>query len=425
MLPFNIDTDKIIKYIIFHSSELVALGVVFLIYLLIRRKLKSKLSSLLDKIPEKGRSYLGILSVFYSFPFFFIVFSYILRPFLKTKDIFSFLLPIFWALFIFYVLNYILIIFGIYKRIPFLKKILFFVVSVILFYYYLSKPVASPAYWLLYPLFSIGGRSISVITLIIVTIFFYLTVYFAKFTRDIIFKRLRKDLHLEESRAYNLSVIWEYFIFTLGFIIVLNIMGIKLSSLLIIAGSLGIGIGFGLQTIINNFISGLVLLTDRSINVGDIVTVDNNMGKVVLIGARYTIIQTFDDQDLLIPNYKFMETNVINWTRSGLRLRVHIPFSISYNSDPEEASKIVLDLAKSYPKVMPYPPPEVLFLEFGQSSLNFELRIWIPDLTQGVINIKSEFNYLIFKAFKEHGIEIPYPQIDVHIKDEKISQKFN
>ena len=417
MLPFNINADKIIKYIVFHSSELIAIGIIILIYLLIRGRIKHRISLLLNKITEKNRRYFYILNIFYSFPFLFIVFSYVAIPFLKTNDIFSFLMPIFWSLFLFYILNYMLSTLPIYEKFPFFKKILFFIIATILFYYYLSKPTTSPVYWLLYPLFSMGGKAISAITLIVAIIILYVIVYIAKFTKELISKRLTKDLHMEKNRAYNLSVIWEYLIITLGVLFSLNIIGVRLSSLLIIAGSLGVGIGFGLQTIVNNFISGLVLLTDRSINVGDIITIDSDMGKVAYVGARYTLVKTFDHQDLLIPNYKFMENKVTNWTRSDLSLRLHIPFSVSYNANPKEVEGIILSAILGYPEIAEYPKPEVLFLEFGESSLNFELLVWIPDLTQGARKIKSNINYIIFDTLSQHGIEIPYPQLDVHIRD--------
>ncbi len=419
MILFGIRLQNILKYFMFHINELIAIGIITILYLFVKPRIHKKLSIVLEKIPEKIRKYFLILKIFYSFPFLFIVFSYIILPFIKgPTDTIRFLLPIFWSLIIFYILNYILTLTGLNEKFPLLKKFLFFLIATLLFYYYLSKPSTSPIYWLLYPIFSIGAKKISIMNIVIVGVFLYFTFYFAKTTRSLISKKLIKDLHLEKSRIENLLVIWEYLVITLGILISLNLIGIRLSSLLIIAGSLGVGIGFGLQTIVNNFLSGIMLLMDRSVNPGDIVTVDNDIGRVVYIGMRYTLIRTFDSQDILIPNYKFIETKVINWTRSGFDLRVHIPFSISYTADPEKAKEIVLEIARSHPRVMAYPPPEVLFLEFGESSLNFELLIWISDLTLGVKNLKSEFNFLIFKAFKENNIEIPYPQIDVHIKKE-------
>ncbi len=414
---FGLNLQKFTKYAMFHLNEIILLGIVVLFYLIFKNKFKKKISNLLEKLPEGGKKYFAILHIFYSLPFVFIIFTYVSLPFLRgPTDILKFLLPIAWALIVYYILNYLFSIIGLYSKFPILKKLLFFVISILLFYYYLSKPSSSPVYWLLYPFFSIGGRKLSFINIIVSAIFLYLTFYIAKITKKLLVDRLVKDLHLERDRAENLLVIWQYLVISIGVIVSLNLIGIRLSSLLIIAGSLGVGIGFGLQTIVNNFISGIMLLIDRSINPGDIVTVDNDIGRVIHIGTRYTLIRTFDSQDILVPNYKFMETKVINWTRSGLDLRVHIPFSISYDADPEKAKEIVLKIARSHHRVMAYPPPEILFLEFGASSLNFELLVWISDLTLGVKTLKSEFNYLIFKAFKENGIEIPYPQLDVHLK---------
>ncbi len=414
---FGFNLQKLIKYMVFHLNEIILLGIVVLFYLIFRNRFKKKISNILEKLPEGNRKYFAILHLFYSLPFIFIIFVYISLPFFKgPTDILKFLLPIAWALIVYYILNYILSILNLYTRFPVLKKLIFFIILIILFYYYLSKPSSSPVYWLLYPFFSIGGRKLSFVNIIVAVTFLYFTFYIAKATKKLLADRLVKDLHLEKERVENLLVIWQYLIISVGIVISLNLIGIRLSSLLIIAGSLGVGIGFGLQTIVNNFISGIMLLIDRSINPGDIVTVDNDIGRVIHIGTRYTLIRTFDSQDILVPNYKFMESKVTNWTRSGLDLRVHIPFSISYDADPTKAQEIVLKIARSHPRVMAYPPPEVLFLEFGASSLNFELLIWISDLTLGVKSLKSEFNYLIFEAFKENNIEIPYPQLDVHLK---------
>ncbi len=417
MSLFGFNLQTLTKYIRFHLNEIILLGIVILFYLIFKNRFKKKISSILEKFSEGNRKYFDILHLFYSLPFIFIVFTYISLPFFSgPTDILKFLLPIAWALIIYYILNYIFSILNLYTKFPVLKKLIFFIILIILFYYYLSKPSSSPVYWLLYPFFSIGGRKLSFINIIVTLSFLYFTFYVAKSSKKLLADRLVKDLHLERDRVENLLVIWQYLVVSVGIIISLNLIGIRLSSLLIIAGSLGVGIGFGLQTIVNNFISGIMLLVDRSINPGDIVTVDNDIGRVIHIGTRYTLIRTFDSQDILVPNYKFMETKVVNWTRSGLDLRVHIPFSISYDADPEKAKEIVLKIAKSHPRVMTYPPPEVLFLEFGESSLNFELLVWISDLTLGVKSLKSEFNYLIFKAFKESDIEIPYPQLDVHLK---------
>ncbi len=414
----NINIYQIEKYIGYHLQELIAIGIIITISIILKFKIRKKISPLLEKIPEKNKKYFSIFNIFYSPPFLILVFLYIVTPFLQgPKDVIKFLLPLLWALIIFYILNYAFSLLGLYKKFPIIQKLILIIIGIILFYYYLSKPSTSPVYWLLYPLFSIGTKKISLIDIIEISIFLYFTVYFARATKKLLSKSLTKNFRVEKERIDNLLSIWEYLVITVGVLISLNFIGIRLSSLIIIFGSLGVGIGFGLQTIINNFLSGLILLTDRSINPGDIVTVDQDIGRVIHIGARYTVIRTFDSQDILIPNYKFIENKVINWTRSGLDLRIHIPFSISYNADPEKAREIVLNIAKHHPRVMPYPPPDVLFLEFGESSLNFELIIWISDLTQGVIGLKSEFNYLIFKAFKENNIEIPYPQLDVHIKN--------
>ncbi len=414
MLPFSF--MSLVKYLMYHHNELIVIGIFTALYIFLRIYIYKRISKFLSNISDKKRRYLSFLGIFFSYPFLFIIFTYITIPFLKgPTDILKFLLPLFWGFVAYYIFKYLLSILGFSDK-SILRNGFILIIGIFLFYYYLSKPSTSPVYWLLYPFFSIGGRKLSIINIIVGLILFYLSFYFAKTTKVLLEKRLTKDFRLEKNRVENLLVIWQYFFTTIGILLSLSFIGIRLSSLLIIAGSLGVGVGFGLQTIVNNFLSGLILLMDRSINPGDIITIGEKVGRVISIGARYTIVRTFDSHDILVPNYKFIETEVINWTRSGLDMRVHIPFSISYNSDPEKAKEIVLSIARSHPRVMAYPPPEVLFMEFGESSLNFKLFVWISDLTLGVNSLKSEFNFLIFKAFAENGIEIPYPQMDVHIK---------
>ncbi len=178
----------------------------------------------------------------------------------------------------------------------------------------------------------------------------------------------------------------------------------------------GIGIGFGLQNITNNFVSGLIILFERPIKVGDRIEVGNVAGDVVNISARATTVVTNDNIAIIVPNSEFTSSTVINWSYTDRDVRFNIPVGVSYSSDPEVVGKLLLEVAHDHAGVLKEPKPDVLFEEFGESSLNFVLRVWTRDYTTRPGVFKSELNYRISKKFKEHGIEIPFPQRDIHIR---------
>ena len=188
-----------------------------------------------------------------------------------------------------------------------------------------------------------------------------------------------------------------------------------MNSLSIILGALGVGIGFGLQNVVNNYISGLILIYERPIQQGDTVEVDNLFGEVVNIGIRSSNVRTFDGAEVIIPNANMTNNKLINWTLSDKHRRLDIRIGVSYGSDPNQVIDILTEVANQHPLVVNMPPPNVLFDEFGDSSLNFRLLCWVL-FTDG-IQTKSEIGVSVFEAFAKAGIEIPFPQIDLHVKD--------
>jgi small-conductance mechanosensitive channel len=189
-----------------------------------------------------------------------------------------------------------------------------------------------------------------------------------------------------------------------------------MSSLVILGGAVGIGVGFGLQNIANNFVSGIILLLERPIQVGDRVEVGDTHGDVVRIAGRSTWIRTNDNVVMIIPNSEFINSHVTNWTANDRQVRFPIPLGVSYGSDPEVVRDVLMEVADNHPDVLTIPPPEILFTGFGDSSLNFELRVWTITRVQYPKELASELYFMIFKAFKEHGIQIPFPQRDLHVK---------
>jgi len=207
-----------------------------------------------------------------------------------------------------------------------------------------------------------------------------------------------------------------YTLVFIGFIIALRILGFGLTNLTIIGGALGVGVGFGLQAIVNNFASGLILLFERPINVGDTIQVGNDMAVVKRLGLRATVVQTLDNAEIVIPNSDLITTRVTNWTLANRLVRVKISVGVAYGTDIEKVLATLLACAEENPKVLKHPKPQALFLAFGDSALNFELRVWISEFMDSTGEIQSELNRAINEKFRKNDIEIPFPQTDLHLR---------
>ncbi len=216
------------------------------------------------------------------------------------------------------------------------------------------------------------------------------------------------------------GTIFRYIVLVVGFIIIFQTVGIDLSALTILAGALGVGIGFGLQNITNNFVSGIIILFERPIKVGDRIEVGDVYGDVVNISMRSTTIVTNDNIAIIVPNSDFISSTVINWSYTDKNVRFNILVGVSYHDDPQRVKKILLDIADNNEGVLKNPKPEVLFDEFGDSSLIFNLRVWTRDYITRPKVLKSQLYFEIFEKFREHKIEIPFPQRDLHIKNEQL-----
>jgi potassium efflux system protein len=205
----------------------------------------------------------------------------------------------------------------------------------------------------------------------------------------------------------------------IAILVALAVSGFEFTNLAIIAGALSVGIGFGLQAIVNNFVSGLILLFERPIKTGDWIVVGNTEGYVKKISIRSTLIQTFDRADVIVPNSDLISNQVTNWMLYDPRGRIRVPVGVAYGSDTGKVRDILLEIARGHPEVIcdgTSPQPRVLFLTFGESSLNFELRCHIQNIDMRRMVI-SDLNFAIDKAFRENGVEIPFPQRDVHVRD--------
>lgn len=204
-------------------------------------------------------------------------------------------------------------------------------------------------------------------------------------------------------------------VIVVGVLIALPLVGIDLTVLSVFGGALGVGLGLGLQKIASNYVSGFIILLDRSVRIGDNITVDNRVGQVTEITTRYVVLKSPDGTEALIPNDTLVTSTVVNQSYTDRKLRVAIPVQVSYRSDLERAMAIMVAAAKNQPRVLSEPEPSVSLKEFADSGINLELGAWIADPEEGRLNLVSAINLEIWREFRRQGIEIPYPQREVHL----------
>lgn len=212
---------------------------------------------------------------------------------------------------------------------------------------------------------------------------------------------------------------------TLAVVLALGSIGIDLTAFAVFSGAIGVGVGFGLQKVVSNLVSGVILLLDRSIKPGDVIEIDGTYGSVIALNARYASVQTRDGKEFLVPNEDMITQRVTNWSFSNDLIRLHVKVGISYLSNPHEAIRLALQAAHGVPRVLTQPAPNCLLMEFGDSSVNLELRFWISDPVNGTANVRSEVMLNLWDLYHEHGIELPYPQRDVTLRNpEALAQVF-
>ncbi|MEA5476652.1 mechanosensitive ion channel domain-containing protein [Pseudanabaena galeata UHCC 0370] len=258
----------------------------------------------------------------------------------------------------------------------------------------------------------IGGTKFSIATISSLLGLIVLAFFVSRIISEIIRRSLLTKLRINRGLQEAITVFIKYLLITLSSVIILQTAGIDLSSLAVIAGVVGIGIGFGLQNIASNFISGLVLLFEQTIKVGDYVEIGELKGTIEKISIRSTIIRTEDDLFVIVPNQRFIENNTVNWSYAGHTCRIHIPVSVAYDTDLLVLTEALLTSARHEPRVLSNPPPEVWFLAFGRESLEFELLVWIddPDANEP---IRSSINFRIAYEFRSRGIRIPFPTREI------------
>jgi small-conductance mechanosensitive channel len=234
--------------------------------------------------------------------------------------------------------------------------------------------------------------------------------------RVLIADRLLVRTRMEVGARQAIGSIVRYLVLVVGFVVILQTAGIDLTALNVLAGAVGIGLGFGLQNIVNNFISGLIILFERPIKVGDRIVVGDVEGDVVQIGGRSTTVVTNDNISIIVPNSKFITEDVINWSHNERKVRFKIPVTVAYGSDIDQVTGLLLEVARQDKDVLQEPPPSTRLMAFGDQGLQFELRAWSTTLIQRKGLLTSNLNTALYKKLTEQGIEIPYQQLDLRFR---------
>ncbi len=287
-----------------------------------------------------------------------------------------------------------------------------------LFYQRSEKTIKAVLY---YPLWKSGDTAFTILSLIKIIFVLSIGIIVLKLLRRRLERFLIRHLGMAPGVVNSLSTLSYYIMLCLLALVALSSAGINMSQIALIFGALSVGIGFGLQTIANNFISGIILLSERSIKVGDLVQFeDGTIGVVEKINIRSTVIRTFDALEIIVPNSEFISQRISTWTYEDDWRRILIPFGVAYGTDPEKVREVATQAARSVPITREDPdhPIRVRFIGFGESSLDFELAVWIrqSEVNRAMTGIKSDYYYALYKALKEAGIEIPFPQRDIHLR---------
>ncbi|MGF1534995.1 MAG: mechanosensitive ion channel family protein, partial [Elainellaceae cyanobacterium] len=269
------------------------------------------------------------------------------------------------------------------------------------------------------PIFPLADNAYSVVDLLILVGALVGVVIGARLLSNLLRSRVLKIAGLSSGSQAAIATLSRYTLIAIGSIVLLQVWGLDLSSLTLLASALGFGIGFGLQNIARDFSSGLVLLFERPVQVGDFVEVGEFVGIVNRIGARSTHIKTLDQISVIVPNSYFLENQVINWSHENPLSRIAIPVGVSYNADPKLVREVLLEAGRDQSGVVKIPPPQVFFKGFGDSALNFELLVWIMEPNRQPL-IKSDLYFAIFEQLSQKEIEIPFPQRDLHIRTGKL-----
>jgi small-conductance mechanosensitive channel len=264
---------------------------------------------------------------------------------------------------------------------------------------------------------SVGALSISLGDVLAFALTVWLSFSLARLLNFVLEEDVFARMRFARGVPYAISSLVRYTLIFLGLLLALAAAGIELGKLTVVAGGLGVGIGFGLQNMVNNFVSGLILLFERPVQVGDVVQLASQdlWGEIRRIGIRASVIRTWEGAEVVVPNGQLVSDTVTNWTLSDRHRRVDVKVGVEYGTDAQRVIDLLLEVAQSHPRVLETPPPRAFFLSFGDSALEFVLRAWIADFDTGY-SIRSELGVAVQRALAEAGISVPFPQRDLHLR---------
>ncbi len=271
-----------------------------------------------------------------------------------------------------------------------------------------------------YPLFRLGEGTVTLSLILKLLLLFACVLLAEQVLRRYFAIRLLKRTRLDAPLQYGIARIGGYMFILLGLYVALTAVGINLSSLAVVAGAIGIGIGFGLQNILHNFVSGLIILAERPIALGDRIEVGGVAGNVTRIRLRSTEIVTNDNISIIVPNSDFIMHPVTNWSHGDPRVQIRLPVGVAYGTDVEKLRTVLLEVAAGHAKVLKTPAPTVFFEGFGDSALLFELGVWTAEMAHSPRRFRSELNFAIERKLRENHIQIPFPQRDLHLRSGNI-----
>jgi potassium efflux system protein len=266
------------------------------------------------------------------------------------------------------------------------------------------------------PRINIGDKKISLNGFIVAMLIFYLSFRLSKVFETTVKSRLEKVPFLDHTRTNTIALLLRYSIIIIGVLAAFSVVNIDFTTLKVLIGALGVGIGFGLREIVNNLISGFILLSDKTIVHNDLIEVNGLLGKVETVGIRTTIIKTFNNVEVIVPNTNLVNNELINYTHSDPVIRIDIPIGVSYKSDPFKVRDLLTENLSKLENILKNPEVIIFFTDFGESSLNFQVSVWTDNALKKK-EIESEVRYSIWKTLKENNIEIPFPQLDIHVKE--------
>ena len=263
---------------------------------------------------------------------------------------------------------------------------------------------------------TLGDARVSVLGVLQAVVVLVLAMEAAVLVSRFVEARATRAEHLSPAMRVLLTKGARFGLYALAALLALSSMGVSLTSLAVVGGAVGVGIGFGLQKIFSNLVSGVILLLDKSIKPGDIIEVGGNLGSIQTLNARYALLRTLDGKEILVPNEELISGQVINWTRTDSTVRVAVPVGVAYDADVRLAMRLMEQAAAGVPRVLPEPPPRCLLTGFGESSVDLEVGVWITDPQNGLLSVRSEVFLAIWELFRAHNIEIPFPQRDITVK---------